>query len=139
MRVTKMYAEKNPEKEADVPSLMEKYAGKEMALYTAICKKYGYSDKDFLGDNGEPVMKKVEEQEEEDPAEKARREKEEKEKKAAEEAMAKTIEDGRKMDEDEKLSAQIEDLQNKARAIKEKGKERCAMLLACCSDCCRCC
>jgi hypothetical protein len=84
---------------------MEKYAGKEMALYTAICKKYGYSDKDFLGDDGEPVMKKVEEKE--DPAEKAKREKEAKEAKEAEEALAKSIEDGRKMDEDEKLSAQI--------------------------------
>lgn len=127
MRVMEMYAEKNPEKEADVPKLMEKYAGKEMALYTAICKKYGYTDKDFLGDDGEPVMKKVEETE--DPAEKAKREKEAKEKKAAEEALAKSIEDGRKMDEDEKLSAQIEDLQNKARALKEKGKERYDALL----------
>ena len=68
-------------------------------------------------------MKQVAEKE--DPAEKARREKEAKEKKAADDALAKSIEDGRKMDEDEKLSAQIEQLQDKARALKERGKERC--------------
>jgi hypothetical protein len=125
MRVMAMYADKNPEKEADVPSLMEKYTGKEMALYTAICKKYGYSDKDFMGDGGEPVMKKPVVVQQEDPAERARREKEAKEAKEAEDALQKSLEDGRKMDEDEKLSKQIEELQNKARALKERGKERC--------------
>ncbi len=40
-RLTKFYEEYVPEKVSDVPSLLEKYAGKEDKLFTALVKKYG--------------------------------------------------------------------------------------------------
>ncbi|KAL3903096.1 MAG: hypothetical protein SGILL_010575, partial [Bacillariaceae sp.] len=40
-RLTKFYEEYVPEKVSDVPSLLEKYAGKEEKLFLALAKKYG--------------------------------------------------------------------------------------------------
>lgn len=45
-RLTKFYEEYVPEKVSDVPSLLEKYAGKEEKLFLALAKKYGPEPED---------------------------------------------------------------------------------------------
>ncbi len=45
-RLTKFYEEYVPEKVSDVPSLLEKYAGKEDKLFMALVKKYGPEPED---------------------------------------------------------------------------------------------
>ncbi len=45
-RLTKFYEEYVPEKVSDVPSLLEKYAGKEDKLFAALVKKYGPEPED---------------------------------------------------------------------------------------------
>lgn len=45
-RLTKFYEEYVPEKVSDVPSLLEKYAGKEDKLFVALVKKYGPEPED---------------------------------------------------------------------------------------------
>lgn len=45
-RLTKFYEEYVPEKVSDVPSLLEKYAGKEEKLFMALVKKYGPEPED---------------------------------------------------------------------------------------------
>eukprot|EP00927_Polykrikos_kofoidii_P054146 TRINITY_DN4861_c0_g1_i2.p1 TRINITY_DN4861_c0_g1~~TRINITY_DN4861_c0_g1_i2.p1 ORF type:complete len:801 (-),score=198.05 TRINITY_DN4861_c0_g1_i2:149-2551(-) len=41
--ITKVYKQCNPEKVADIPAILEKYAGRENALYIRICEKYSIS------------------------------------------------------------------------------------------------
>ena len=45
-RLTKFYEQYVPEKVSDVPTLLEKYAGKEDKLFTALVKKYGPEPED---------------------------------------------------------------------------------------------
>jgi density-regulated protein DRP1 len=45
-RLTKFYEEYVPEKVSDVPTLLEKYAGKEEKLFMALVKKYGPEPED---------------------------------------------------------------------------------------------
>ena len=91
-----------------------------MALYTAMCKKYEYTDDDWnmTGDDGEAVMKKRAVVEAEDPAVRAKREKAAKEAMDATDALKKQMENGRKMDEDERLTAQIDAIKVKAGGYK---------------------
>ena len=107
--VTKVYAEKNPDKQGDVPKLMEKYAGRETTLYEAICKKYNID---------------LAQKEKIDPAERARREREQRKVQQAELDVAVQLENARKMDEDERLEAKLEKLQAEALAVKARGAAR---------------
>ena len=52
-RLTAFYEKYQPDKVSDVPSLLEKYAGKEDKLFTALVKKYGDEPEDpyFAGDS----------------------------------------------------------------------------------------
>ncbi|VEU43617.1 unnamed protein product [Pseudo-nitzschia multistriata] len=52
-RLTKFYELYVPEKVSDVPSLLEKYAGKEEKLFIALSKKYGPEPEDpyYMSDN----------------------------------------------------------------------------------------
>jgi len=62
-RLTKFYEMHVPEKVNDVPTLLDKYAGKEEKLFIALCKKYGSEPEDpFYMDDGD----EDEDEEEED-------------------------------------------------------------------------
>eukprot|EP01052_Picozoa_sp_SAG31_P013364 SAG31_NODE_802_length_12008_cov_18.741036_3_plen_322_part_00 len=84
-RVHKIYEAKNPEKIEDVPKLMLKYKGKELALYKAIMNKYKIQNSFFAA---EDAQLREEADLKADPAEQARLKKIEEQKKREEEEMA---------------------------------------------------
>jgi density-regulated protein DRP1 len=65
-RLTAFYEEYQPDKVSDVPSLLEKYAGKEDSLFKALTKKYGSEPEDpyFAGDDSDEEESDEEELEE---------------------------------------------------------------------------
>lgn len=67
-RLTAFYEEYQPDKVADVPSLLEKYAGKEDKLFMALVKKYGpepedpyYAESDDEDEEGDDADEELEE------------------------------------------------------------------------------
>jgi density-regulated protein len=69
-RLTKFYELYVPEKVSDVPSLLEKYAGKEDKLFIALTKKYGPEPEDpYYMDSDEEDSDEEEDDEEEELAE----------------------------------------------------------------------
>ena len=70
-RLTKFYEEYVPEKVSDVPSLLEKYAGKEDKLFVALVKKYGPEPEDpyYISSNDDDEDNNDDDAEEEELAE----------------------------------------------------------------------